>query len=84
MIEEHGIDERFGQLDGLFGAGNYFAENASKVRSRSCWLVCMWKTETCGPVFTQCVVVRVGRPVLHRRRGEQAFPHVIGARVFGL
>merc|ERR1712187_522033 len=30
LIEEHGIDERFGQLDGLFGAGNYFAENASK------------------------------------------------------
>jgi len=30
LIEEHGVDERFGQLDGLFGAGNYFAENASK------------------------------------------------------
>ena len=39
LIEEHGIDERFGQLDGLFGAGNYFAENASKVRWRPCLLV---------------------------------------------
>ena len=36
LIEEHGVDERFGQLDGLFGAGNYFAENASKVRWRPC------------------------------------------------
>ena len=34
LIEENGIDERFGQLNGLFGAGNYFAENASKVKSR--------------------------------------------------
>ena len=34
LIEENGIDERFGQLNGLFGAGNYFAENASKVESR--------------------------------------------------
>ena len=33
LIEENGIDERFGQLNGLFGAGNYFAENASKVKS---------------------------------------------------
>ena len=39
LIEEHGVDERFGQLDGLFGAGNYFAENASKVRWRPCLLV---------------------------------------------
>ena len=33
LIEKNGIDERFGQLNGLFGAGNYFAENASKVKS---------------------------------------------------
>ena len=41
LIEENGIDERFGQLNGLFGAGNYFAENASKVKSRAliiCWI----------------------------------------------
>ena len=34
IIVAHGFDERLAQLKGLYGAGNYFAENASKVRAR--------------------------------------------------
>ena len=45
LIEEHGIDERFGCLDGLFGAGNYFAENASKVSSSA------REAEQCRPMI---------------------------------